>query len=273
MISDSLIKKIRKIEIKTGKVIDEIFSGDYRSVFKGNGMEFEEIREYYEGDDIRNIDWNVTARQNRPYVKKFREERELNIVLMVDVSSSNNFGNQKEKIAEIVAAMSLAGVKNGDKAGAIFVSDKKEKHIYTKKGNKHALTIKETTLDILTQKKKTDLKNAIEYFERAEKKSSVLIIISDFLCEGYEKALKRVSLKHDVILIRTVERAAEKIPKGAVFMFEDFESGEIIEVDTTSGEINLQNEFVPKHRNLVTIYSDEDIVKPLMIFFKRRSRS
>ena len=180
----------------------------------------------------------------------------MNIVLMVDVSSSNNFGNQKEKIAEIVAAMSLAGVKNGDKAGAIFFSDKIEKHIYSKKGNKHALSIIETTLDISTQNKKTDLKNAIEYFERAEKKSSVLIIISDFLCEGYEKALKRVSLKHDVILIRTVERAAEKIPKGAVFMFEDFETGEIIEVDTTSGEINLQNEFVPKHRNLVTIYSN-----------------
>lgn len=273
MISDALIKKIKKIEIKTGRVIEEIFSGNYRSAFKGNGMEFEEIREYYDGDDIRNIDWNVTARQNRPYVKKYREERELNIVLMVDVSASNDFGNQREKIAEIAAAMSLAGVKNGDRAGAIFFSDKIEKHIYSGKGNKHALSIIENILKISAENKRTDLKTALEYFEKAEKKSSVLIIISDFLCEGYEKVLKRVSLKHDVILIRTVEKAAEKIPKGALFMFEDLETGETIEVDTTSSEIVLSNEYIPKHKNIITIYSDEDIVKPLMIFFKRRIRN
>ena len=164
MISDALIKKIRKIEIKTGKVIEEIFSGNYRSAFKGNGMEFEEIREYYEGDDIRNIDWNVTARQNRPYVKKYREERELNIVLMIDVSSSNNFGNQKEKIAEIAAAMSLAGVKNGDRVGAILFSDKIDKHIYSRKGNKHALSIIENVLNFSNENRKTDLNTALEYY-------------------------------------------------------------------------------------------------------------
>jgi Mg-chelatase subunit ChlD len=273
MISDALIKKIRKIEIKTGRVIEEVFSGNYRSAFKGNGMEFEEIREYYEGDDIRNIDWNVTARQNRPYIKKYREERELNIVLMVDVSSSNDFGNQKEKTAEIVAAMSLAGVKNGDRVGAILFSDKIEKHIYSRKGSKHALSIIENILTTLPEKRKTNLNSAIEYFERAEKKSSVLIIVSDFLCENYEKSLKRVSIKHDVILIRTVEKTTQKIPKGAIFMFEDLETGEIIEVDSTTSEINLTNEFIPKHKNLVTIYSDEEIIKPLMIFFKRRAKS
>lgn len=273
MISDALIKKIRKIEIKTGKVIEEIFSGNYRSAFKGNGMEFEEIREYYEGDDIRNIDWNVTARQNRPYVKKYREERELNIVLMIDVSSSNNFGNQKEKIAEIAAAMSLAGVKNGDRVGAILFSDKIDKHIYSRKGNKHALSIIENVLNFSNENRKTDLNTALEYFERAEKKSSVLIIISDFLCENYEKSLKRLSMKHDVILIRTVEKAAEKIPKGALFLFEDLETGEVVEVDSTTAEINLSSDFIPKHKNLITIYSDEDIIKPLMIFFKRRARS
>lgn len=273
MIADTLIRKIRKIEIKTGKVIEEIFSGNYRSAFKGNGMEFEEIREYYEGDDIRNIDWNVTARQNRPYVKKYKEERELNIVLMVDISSSNNFGNQKEKIAEIAAVMALAGVKNGDKVGAILFNDKIEKHIYSRKGNKHALSIIENLLTVSSEKSGTDLNGAIEYFERAEKKSSVLIIISDFLCEGYEKSLKRVSIKHDVILIRTVEKSAQKIPKGAIFMFEDLESGESIEIDSTTSEIVLSDEFIPKHKNLVTVYSDEDIIKPLMIFFKRRSKS
>ncbi len=272
MISSEIIKKIREIEIKSEIVVQDIFAGDYKSVFKGNGIEFDEIREYSEGDEIRDIDWNVTARQNRPFVKKYREERELNILLMVDVSASGNFGKVKQKSAELCATLAIAAAKNRDRVGAIFFGAKIEKFIPVKNGKKHALSIIENFLTISPQSKGTDLKSALNYFDKSFKKRSVLFIISDFLCSGYEKVLKRVSLKHDVVLINIVERAQEEIPKGAIFLFEDMESGEQFEVDTSISALKIENSLLPNHKNIIKIYSDEDFLKPLRVFFRRRKR-
>lgn len=272
MVNNDIIKKIREIEIKSEIVVQDIFAGDYKSVFKGNGIEFDEIREYSEGDEIRDIDWNVTARQNKPFVKKYREERELNVVLMVDISGSSNFGSVKDKSAELCATLAIAAAKNRDRVGAIFFSDKIDKVIPIKNGKKHALSIIENFLTIDSNGKGTDLETALGFFEKTFKKRSVLFIISDFLCSNYEKVLKRVSLKHDVILINIVERAQEEIPKGAIFLFEDMESGELFEVDTSIVPLKVENRLIPNHKNLIKIYSDEDFLKQLKLFFRRRKR-
>lgn len=270
MVTKEIIKKIKDIEIKSEILIQEIFTGNYKSSFRGNGIEFEEIREYAEGDEIRDIDWNVTARQNRPFVKKYREERELNVFLMVDISKSNRFGKIFEKIAEITAVIAVAASKNRDRVGALFFSDKVEKFIPAKGGKKHALSILENFFIEGDMGSTTNLNSALEYFEKCTKRRSVLFIISDFLTEGYEKTLKRISMKHDVILINIKEKAMEKIVKGAIYVLEDLETGEIYEADTTFSAVNIENQMAPKHKNLIKVYSDEDYVKKLKIFFRRR---
>ena len=270
MNSGELVKKIRRIEIKSNKLVDEMFSGEYRSGFRGKGMEFENIRLYVPGDDVRNIDWNVTARQNRTYVKQFREEREMNIYLLIDLSRSNNFGRKKEFIAEISATLAFSATRNNDRVGVVFFTGKVEKLIPSKSGRKHVLSIIENILNFEPQQNDTNIAGVLRDFNRIEKKPSVVFLISDFLDDGYEKELKASGMRHDLIRIRVIDRAEERIPAGAVFTFEDLETGETFVMDNLKRDFPIVTPDAGSKRDLVTIYTDEDYVKPLMRFFRGR---
>jgi len=272
MVSKELIKKIRQIEIKSNKLVEEIFSGEYRSGFRGKGIEFDDIREYYPGDDVRNIDWNVTARHNKAFVKQFCEERELNMFLLIDMSRSNSFGNKKNLIAEVSATLAFSASKNNDKVGVIFFTDKVEKFIPSSNGRKHVLSIIENILSFEPESTGTDLANALQYFNRVVKKRSVVFVISDFLDDGYIKDIKITDKKHDLVLIHIIDRAEELIPAGAIFTFEDLETGETLVLDNMKQERRLDTGITLFKRNLINIYTDEDYVKPLKQFFKRRGQ-
>jgi len=273
MISKELIKKIKQIEITSTKLVEEIFSGEYHSNFKGKGMEFDDIREYSYGDDVRNIDWNVTARYNTPYVKQFCEERELNMFLLIDVSKSNNFGLKKEYIAEIGATLSYSANKNNDNVGMILFTDKIEKVIPSKSGKKHSLSIIETILTFEPTGVKTNIKKAIHYFMQIQKKRSIVVIISDFLDEDYEKEVKMISRKHDVVLIKVIDQSEEELPKSCVFRFEDLETKETFIVDNTTKTDVMNKEDLFKSKSMIQLYTHEDYVKPLKLFFRKKVRS
>jgi uncharacterized protein (DUF58 family) len=270
MYTSETAKKIRRIEIKSNKLADEIFTGEYRSTFRGKGMEFENIRQYMPGDDVRNIDWNVTARQNKAYVKQFCEEREMNIFLLVDMSRSNNFGRKKEIIAEIGAILAYSAAKNNDRVGAIFFTGIVERFIASKNGKRHVLKIIESILNFKPEQSDTNLAAALDYFNRIEKKRSVVFLISDFLDEGYSKELKASANRHDLIQVRIIDRAEERIPAGAIFTFEDLETGESLVIDNMKRDFEMTLPEGQSKRNLITIYTDEDYVKPLRRFFKKR---
>lgn len=272
MITKELIKKIRQIEIKSMKLVDEIFSGEYHANFKGKGMEFEDIREYYPGDDVRSIDWNVTARHNQTYVKQFSEERELNMFLLIDVSKSNNFGNKKDFIAELGATLSYSANKNNDKVGMILFTDHVEKVIPSKSGRKHTLSIIETILDFKPKSKGTDIEKALKYFNRIEKKRSIVFVVSDFMDTDYDQGIKMVSRKHDLVLIRVIDPVEESIPKGAIYTFEDLESGETFVLDNLKQEMKTSQSIEGKGINMITLLTNEDYVKPLRLFFHRKVR-
>jgi len=270
MYSSELAKKIRHIEIKSNKLVDEIFSGEYRSGFRGKGMEFENIRLYIPGDDVRNIDWNVTARQNKAYIKQFCEEREMNIFLLIDMSASNNFGMKRDCIAEISATLAFSAARNNDRVGVVFFTDKVEKLISSQSGKKHVLSIIKSILNFEPEHSGTDIANALRYFSRIEKKRSVVFLISDFLDDGYEKELKISAGHHDLIQIRIIDKAEEHIPAGAIFTFEDLETGETFVLDNMKQDFTMTPADGGFKSNLITVYSDEDYVKPLKQFFKRR---
>jgi len=270
MTGTAMAKKIRRIEIKSNKLVDEVFSGEYRSGFRGKGMEFEDIREYVPGDDVKNIDWNVTARQNKTFVKQYREEREMNMFLLIDMSRSNSFGRKKEFIAEISATLALSATRNNDRVGVVFFTGEVEKFIPSQNGRKHVLSIINSILSYEPKRNDTNLANALQFFNRVEKKRSVAFLISDFLDEGYERELGISGGRHDLIRIRVVDRAEEKIPAGAIFTFEDLETGETLVIDNMKRDYNLTAPNGQSKQNLITIYTDEDYVKPLRQFFKRR---
>lgn len=272
MLSTKLVRKIRQIEIKSNKLVEEIFSGEYRSGFRGKGVEFEDIRQYYPGDDVRSIDWNVTARHNNAFVKQYCEERELNLFLLIDVSSSNSFGNKKDLIALISATLSFSANKNNDRVGVIFFTDKVEKFIPSANGKRHVLSIIENILNFQPQHRGTDLSKALQYLNRIVKKRSVVFVISDFLDEGYKKDLKITSGRHDLVLVRVMDRAEEVLPAGAIFTFEDLETGETIVIDNLKNAQRLDTDANLLKRNLINIYTDEDYVKPLKQFFRRRGQ-
>ena len=265
-----LAKKIRRIEIKSGKLVDEIFSGEYRSGFRGKGMEFENIRLYVPGDDVRNIDWNVTARQNKAYVKQFREEREMNIFLLIDMSRSNSFGQKRDFIAEISATLAFSATRNNDRVGVVFFTGKVEKFIPSKSGKSHVLSIIESILNFEPKETGTNISDALHFFNLIEKKRSIVFIISDFLDEGYEKDLRVSATRHDLIRIRVVDRAEERIPAGGIFTFEDLETGETFVMDNMKKDFDITPPETGSAKNLITIYTDEDYVKPLRGFFKQR---
>lgn len=283
-----LFKKIRKIEIKTRGLTRNIFAGEYQSAFKGTGMAFAEVREYQPGDDIRSIDWNVTARLNHPFVKVFTEERELTVILMIDVSGSQNFGTnlqyKKELVTEIAALLSFSAIANNDKIGVVFFSDVIEKFIPPKKGRIHILRIIRELLEFSPSRTGTNITQALQYITNAIKKKSILFLFSDFLTdENYEKALSIVSKKHDTILFNILDKTEESIPDIGLIEVYDPESKLPILADTSSFE--FRNKYTSWWKelqkylditskklsiDLVKISTGESFIIPLQKFFKMR---
>tara|TARA_B100000902_G_scaffold399893_2_gene473409 strand:- start:3370 stop:4242 length:873 start_codon:yes stop_codon:yes gene_type:complete len=289
MNTSEILKKVRKIEIKTKGISNHIFSGEYNTAFKGKGMVFSEVREYQPGDDIRLIDWNVTARYNNPYVKIFEEEREMTVMLLIDVSGSANFGTQnnlkKEIITEISSVLSFSAINNNDKVGVIFFSDKIEKFIPPKKGKSHILRIIRELITFNSENKNTNIGKAIEYFNKVNKKRSVCFILSDFIGNNFEKSLKIVNNKHDVIALIVKDLREKEIVDIGLVKIENPENGFIRWIDTSSKKLReefknnstkfdqkIQNQLKQSGVDFVNIDTNKDYIKPLINFFKRRSR-
>jgi uncharacterized protein (DUF58 family) len=289
MDSTELLKKVRKIEIRTKGLVNQIFSGEYHSVFKGRGMAFSEVREYQFGDDIRAIDWNVSARFNHPYIKIYDEERELTVMLVVDVSGSGEFGTvqqmKMEIAAELCAVLSFSALKNNDKVGVIFFSDIVEKFIPPKKGRTHILRIIRELLDFQPAHRGTNISEGLRYLTSAIKKRSIAFLISDFLNEGYDDALKIAARKHDLIGVRLFDpREAELVPVGLVRV-RDAETGEAVWADTSDRRViqryaqwwrDRETERIRLFRRSgvdgIDIRIDRSYINPLMNFFRAREK-
>ena len=289
METSEIIKKVRKIEIKTRGLSSNIFAGQYHSAFKGRGMAFSEVREYQFGDDVRDIDWNVTARFHRPYVKVFEEERELTVMLLIDVSGSLDFGTQKQMkrdmVTEIAATIAFSAIQNNDKIGVIFFSDKIEKYIPPKKGRKHILYIIREMLDFEPESKRTDVKQAVEFLSSVQKRRTTAFILSDFYVRNdFQQSLQIASRKHDVVAIQVYDVRARELPDVGLMKVVDAETGFEQYVDTSSRALRvaynrywtgrqnqLQETFNKSSVDNVSIATNEDFVKALLMLFKQRS--
>jgi len=289
METSEIIKKVRKIEIKTRGLSSNIFAGQYHSAFKGRGMAFSEVREYQFGDDVRDIDWNVTARFHRPYVKVFEEERELTVMLLIDVSGSLDFGTQKQMkrdmVTEIAATIAFSAIQNNDKIGVIFFSDKIEKYIPPKKGRKHILYIIREMLDFEPESKRTDVKQAVEFLSSVQKRRTTAFILSDFYARNdFQHSLQIASRKHDVVAIQVYDVRARELPDVGLMKVVDAETGFEQYVDTSSKALRvaynrywtgrqnlLQETFNKSSVDNVSIATNEDFVKALLMLFKQRS--
>lgn len=287
MEATELIKKVRKIEIKTRGLSNHIFAGEYHSAFKGKGMTFSEVREYQYGDSIKQIDWNVTARFNHPYIKVFEEERELTVILLVDVSASKTFGTnhqlKKDLIAEISAVLSFSAISNNDKIGVILFSDIIEKFIPPKKGKKHILRIISELLNFEPQSKGTNITEALKYFTNVVKKKTTAFLISDFIDKNYEQAMRIANNKHDLIALRVFDKREKELPNiGLINMFDPEKNKQLL-IDTSNSNVryeykkwmqNLENELnlISKKAgvDIINIETGEDYIKPLLNLFKRR---
>ncbi len=289
MLTKELLKQVRQIEIKTRGVVNEVFSGEYQSVFKGRGMEFSEVREYQIGDDIRSIDWNVTARFGHPYIKIFEEERELTVILLVDMSGSMVFGSvdkTKQRIAaELTAILAFSAMKNNDKVGLILFTESIEKFVPPRKGRSHVLRIIREVLSFAPQGNNTNLKGALEYFNHTIKKKSIAFLISDYFDSGYEKILRIAGKKHDLIGIVLRDPRETELLKAGLIKFRDAETGEIRYVDTSSKVVQENfakhlNEYEEKRRSVfissrldtIRISTGESYIKPLAEFFHLREK-
>ena len=288
MEANELLKRVRRIEIKTRGLSQNIFAGEYHTAFKGRGMTFSEVREYQYGDDIRDIDWNVTARHNRPYIKVYEEERELTVMLLVDVSNSRLFGaigeEKREMIAEVAATIAFSAIQNNDKIGVIFFSDKIEKFIPPKKGRKHILFIISQLIDFTPENKGTDIANVLRYFSDAQKKRATTFLISDFIdTHDYSKALSVASNKHDLIAIQIYDKRDETLPDIGLVNVQDLETGGSRWVNTSSSAVrkayNRQWYDSQQQMNsilsrcgvdLASISTNEDYVKSLKALLQRR---
>jgi uncharacterized protein (DUF58 family) len=287
MDSAELLKRVRKIEIKTKGLSSQIFSGEYHSAFKGRGMAFSEVREYVEGDDVRNIDWNVTARLGNPYVKIFEEERELTVMLLVDVSESGMFGStallKRELITELTATIAFSAIQNNDKAGVIFFSDKIEKYIPPKKGKSHILRIIRELINFKPDSKGTNISLALKYLNNMIKKRCIAFVISDFMDSGFDDAIKVASKKHDLAALRIVDQREEEMPDVGLVRFKDAETGFVSVMDTSDIKVRnnyrlyfqqssrITSELLNKSGvDHVAIRTDQSYVKPLMNLFKQR---
>ena len=289
METSEIIKKVRKIEIKARGLSSNIFAGQYHSAFKGRGMAFSEVREYQFGDDVRDIDWNVTARFHRPYVKVFEEERELTVMLMIDVSGSLDFGTQKQMkrdmVTEIAATIAFSAIQNNDKIGVVFFSDKIEKYIPPKKGRKHILYIIREMLDFHPESKRTDVKQAIEFLSSVQKRHTTAFILSDFYVRSdFQQSLQIANRKHDVVAIQVYDQRARELPDVGLMKVVDAETGFEQYVDTSSKRLRdsyrkywqgrqsqLLETFNKSNVDNVSIATSEDFVKALLMLFKQRS--
>ncbi len=282
-----LLKKVRRIELKTRGLSNQIFSGEYHSAFKGRGMAFSEVREYMTGDEIRTIDWNVTARLNHPYVKVFEEERELTVILVVDISGSDQFGTvsqlKKTQITEICAVLAFSAIQNNDKIGVIFFSDQVEKFIPPKKGKSHILRIIRELIEFEPEHRETDISEALRYLINGVKKRSIAFLISDFMDDGFEKALKIANRKHDLVALRIHDPREHEIPNMGLVPFRDAETGELRWVNTGSEKVRtgfkaralaheawLQDLFRKSGVDHTNIATNQSYIQPLMTLFKRR---
>ena len=289
MIPKEILKKIKRIEIRTGRLVNDVFAGKYESVFKGRGMEFHEVREYVPGDDIRSIDWNVTARTGRPYVKKFVEERELTILLMADMSGSGYFGSiekmKSEIMAEIGAVLAFSAIKNNDKVGLLLFTDRVEKFIAPKKGRLHVLRVIRELLYYTPEGKKTDISAALEYLGKVLKKRAVIFLISDFIDSGYERLLRILNKRHDIVAISISDPRETELPGIGLIEFEDAETKEVICLDTNDNALkeallkrkvsfseNRKRIFRSINMDSVEISTASSYVEPLMLFFRARAK-
>jgi uncharacterized protein (DUF58 family) len=289
MIPREILRKVRRIEITTRGLVNEVFSGEYHSVFKGRGMNFAEVREYQYGDDIRSIDWNVSARQGHPYVKIFEEERELTVMLVVDVSASGDFGSMErlkgEVAVEICALLAFSAIKNNDKVGLLIFSDRIEKFVPPRKGRRHVLRVLRELLYHEPQGRGTDIAGALEHLTRVLKRRSVVFLVSDFLAERYGKALSVAGRRHDLVAIQMEDRREEELPPVGLMEFLDAETGEQVVVNTSDRAFReafarqgiqrreeLDETFRRTRVDRIRIRTGEPYVKPLMRFFQDRAR-
>ena len=289
MSTSALLKKVRKIEIKTKGLSNHIFAGEYHTAFKGKGMAFSEVREYQPGDDIRSIDWNVTARYNSPFVKVFEEEREMTVMLLIDVSASGNFGTQeqfkRELATELAAILAFSAINNNDKVGVIFFTDKVEQFIPPKKGKSHILRIIREVLAFQHTGKGTDIAGALEYFSAVIKKRSICFILSDFMSKEFDRPLKIASKKHDLVALRIHDTREDTLPNVGLVPMQDAETEKMLFVDTSSKKVRdnfaknraqatakLRKLFPASGVDLIDITTGTDYVKPLINFFKTRGK-
>ena len=286
-----LFKQVRKIEIKTRGLSSNIFAGQYHSAFKGRGMAFSEVREYQFGDDVRDIDWNVTARFRRPFVKVFEEERELTVMLLIDVSGSLDFGTaqrtKREMATELAAILAFSAIQNNDKIGVIFFSDRIEKYIPPKKGRKHILYIIHEMLDFKPESKRTNVAAAIEYLTRVMKRRCIAFVVSDFYADNsFQKELQIANSKHDVVAIQVYDQRAKTLPNVGLMKVMDAETGHEMFIDTASAKLRrahteywtermntLRTTFAQSNGDWVSVATNEDYVKALMLLFMQRGQN
>lgn len=289
LVPRELLRKVRRIEISTRGLVDEVFSGEYHSVFKGRGMDFAEVREYQYGDDIRSIDWNVTARAGSPFVKVLEEERELTVMLVVDVSASGDFGTREhlkgELAVEVCALLAFSAIRNNDKVGLIVFSDHVELYVPPRKGRRHVLRVIRELLVHRPRGRGTDITGALEYLSRVQRKRAVTFLVSDFRDEGFEKALAVAGRRHDVVAVRMSDAREREIPPLGILELEDPETGERMVVNTSSARFReafertavkarerLDRTFRRSKVDVIDIETGEPYVQPLQRFFKARMR-
>ncbi|MCK4357438.1 MAG: DUF58 domain-containing protein [Candidatus Cloacimonetes bacterium] len=289
MLPKEILQQVRKIEISTRSIVNELFSGEYHSIFKGQGLEFSEVRAYQPGDNVKLIDWNVSARFNQPYIKKFEETRELTVMLIIDVSHSGVFGtNEKQKreiSAEVGAILAFSAINNNDKVGLLLFSDVIEQYIPPKKGKNAVLRIVREILFHTPKSKRTAISNALEYYYKMSKKKSIIFLISDFYDQNYFKTLQIISQKHDVIAIRILDQKEYDIPKLGLINFKDAETGNEIFINTSNKQFQenfcklaqkwidtVNNELKRMKIDLIDIETDKPYIENLIKFFKKRAR-
>jgi len=289
MIPKELAKKIRFIQIHTKRAVNDVLAGEYHSVFKGRGMEFDEVREYTPGDEIRTIDWNVTARTGQPYVKRYVEERELTVLFVVDLSASGTFGTQEklknEVAAELCALLAFSAIKNNDKVGLIIFTDIIELYIPPGKGTSHVLRLIRDLLNFKPRQQKTDIAQALDYLGRITHRKAVVFLVSDFLAEGYEKPLGILARRHDLIAISIADPRERELPKVGLIELEDAETGETVVVDSGSAQVRRRYEAIARERaerldesfrssgvDHIPVMTGRDHVRDLVRFFRARER-
>lgn len=289
MLKTEILSKIKKIELRSKKLVDDVFSGKYHSVFKGQGLEFSEVREYVPGDDVRRISWNVTARRNKPYIKKYDEEREQTVMFVVDLSASGQFGSKdvtkNELIAELTAVLAFSALKNSDRAGLLTFTDIVEQYIKPKKNKKHILRLIDVILSYKPKNKKTNIENALRSLNKLCKRKALVFLISDFYDSKFDSLLKVTARKHDLVCIKISDPKEKQIPKNGIFRLQDAETGLLTYIDFSSNEVKeeyyknlnlhetyLDETFKAAKTDVMDIYTDKPYILELIKFFKSRQQ-